>query len=93
VTRVDVICPGFTADCLETLEEIAIEGRRDFLAAGGREFHYIPSLNASPAFISALATIVEQQMEGWPVNRAERTQREVEAKRSRELASRLGAER
>jgi ferrochelatase len=93
VARVDIICPGFTADCLETLEEIAIEGRQEFTAAGGREFHYIPALNDSPAFISALATIVEQQVQGWPVSRADRAQREAEASRSRELARSMGAER
>jgi protoporphyrin/coproporphyrin ferrochelatase len=63
--RVDVICPGFTSDCLETLEEIAMEARRDFLTAGGKEFHYIPCLNDSPAWIAALAEIAEQHMIGW----------------------------
>jgi protoporphyrin/coproporphyrin ferrochelatase len=65
VGRVDVICPGFTSDCLETLEEIAMEARRDFLTAGGKEFHYIPCLNDSPAWIVALAEIAEQHMIGW----------------------------
>jgi protoporphyrin/coproporphyrin ferrochelatase len=65
VGRVDVICPGFTSDCLETLEEIAMEARRDFLTAGGKEFHYIPCLNDSPAWIIALAEIAEQHMIGW----------------------------
>jgi len=45
VKRVDAICPGFTSDCLETLEEIAIEARQEFIGAGGREFNYIPCLN------------------------------------------------
>ena len=57
VGRVDVVCPGFVADCLETLEEIGIEGRRAFLTAGGREFHLIPCLNESPEWIAALAAI------------------------------------
>lgn len=57
--RVDVVCPGFVADCLETLEEIAIEGRRAFLEAGGSEFHALPCLNESPEWIEALAKIVE----------------------------------
>jgi protoporphyrin/coproporphyrin ferrochelatase len=64
--RVDVLCPGFTGDCLETLEEIAMEGRSAFLTAGGREFHYIPCLNEGPAWIAALAGIAEQHMSGWP---------------------------
>src|SRR3954465_6121965 len=58
VSRVDVVCPGFVSDCLETLEEIGIVARRRFLDAGGREFHLIPCLNESPAWIGALALIV-----------------------------------
>jgi ferrochelatase len=57
--RADVVCPGFVADCLETLEEIGMEARRAFLAAGGREFHALPCLNESPEWIDALARIVE----------------------------------
>jgi ferrochelatase len=55
--RVDVLCPGFVSDCLETLEEIDIEARRAFLGAGGREFHALPCLNESPEWIEALARI------------------------------------
>ena len=55
--RVDVLCPGFVADCLETLEEIAIEGRKIFLDAGGGEFHALPCLNGSPRWIAALKDI------------------------------------
>ena len=66
VPRVDVICPGFVADCLETLEEIAIEGQAAFKAAGGQEFHYVPCLNDSPAWMSALAEIVQEHLQGWP---------------------------
>jgi ferrochelatase len=55
--RVDVICPGFVADCLETLEEIALEGRDTFLGAGGGEFRALPCLNESPRWIEALAAI------------------------------------
>jgi len=55
--RVDVVCPGFVSDCLETLEEIAIEGRRAFLGAGGKQFHALPCLNESPEWIAALGTI------------------------------------
>ncbi|MFL6563644.1 MAG: ferrochelatase [Burkholderiales bacterium] len=57
-TRVDVVCPGFVSDCLETLEEIGIVARRRFLEAGGRELHLMPCLNESPAWIGALALIV-----------------------------------
>ena len=69
VARVDVICPGFAADCLETLEEINIEGRQEFLAAGGKDFHYIACLNESPAFIHALADLAASHLQGWPVAR------------------------
>jgi ferrochelatase len=54
VRRADVFCPGFTADCLETIEEIGMEVRDEFVHAGGKEFHRIPCLNASPAWIAAL---------------------------------------
>ena len=55
--RVDVVCPGFVSDCLETLEEIAIEARHAFLWAGGTQFHALPCLNESPEWIEALAKI------------------------------------
>ena len=55
--RVDLVCPGFVADCLETLEELGIRGKEVFLAAGGKEFHLIPCLNESPEWIAALAKI------------------------------------
>lgn len=67
VGRVDVICPGFTGDCLETLEEINQEAREAFLHAGGKEFHYIACLNDSPQWITALSSIAQQHMAGWPV--------------------------
>ena len=57
--RVNVVCPGFVSDCLETLEEIAIEARQAFLGAGGREFHALPCLNESPEWIAALADIAD----------------------------------
>jgi ferrochelatase len=65
VGRVDVICPGFIGDCLETLEEISMEVREAFLHAGGREFHYITCLNESPAWIAGMADLVEQHLAGW----------------------------
>jgi ferrochelatase len=63
--RVDVICPGFSSDCLETLEEIAMEGKATFLNAGGGEYHYIPALNERDDWIQALADIAEQHLQGW----------------------------
>ncbi|MCX7228556.1 MAG: ferrochelatase [Burkholderiales bacterium] len=66
VRRVDAVCPGFVADCLETLEEIAMEAKEAFLHAGGESFRYIECLNGAPAFIDGLAGLVERQMSGWP---------------------------
>ena len=65
VKRVDVMCPGFVADCLETLEEIAQEGRDAFIAAGGEAFSYVPCLNDAPAWISALGAIAQRHLSGW----------------------------
>ncbi|TAK51740.1 MAG: ferrochelatase [Betaproteobacteria bacterium] len=56
--RVDVVCPGFVADCLETLEEIGMEVRTAFLAAGGEEFRALPCLNEDPRWIEALGAII-----------------------------------
>ena len=66
VARLDVFCPGFTSDCLETLEEIDQEVRAAFVAAGGREFGYIPCLNDQHQWIEALADIAIRHMGGWP---------------------------
>ena len=66
-SRVDVLCPGFTGDCLETLEEIALECKTAYLAAGGKEFHYIPCLNERANWIAALAAIAERHLAGWPL--------------------------
>lgn len=58
ISAVDVICPGFPTDCLETLEEIAMTNRQRFINAGGKIFHYIPALNATETHIDALAAVV-----------------------------------
>ncbi|HET6631854.1 MAG TPA: ferrochelatase [Rhodanobacteraceae bacterium] len=65
VGRLDVLCPGFAVDCLETLEEIALRADADFRAAGGRELRYIPALNASPGHVEALATLALRHLGGW----------------------------
>ena len=93
-SRVDVICPGFAADCLETLEEIAIEAKNAFLSAGGKQFHYIACLNGAPAFISALADLVQRQMQSWPVPstlKSEAVARDGLAQKIRERARLMGA--
>ncbi|KKW66999.1 ferrochelatase [Lampropedia cohaerens] len=65
IKTIDVLCPGFASDCLETLEEINMEVRHAFLANGGREFRYIPCLNDDPVWIDALRNIVLTNLAGW----------------------------
>ena len=79
--RVDVVCPGFVADCLETLEEIAMEGKEDFLRAGGGEYHYIPCLNERNDWMHALTDLVMENLHGWLVepNKAELEQGRLRA--------------
>ncbi|GAA5445058.1 ferrochelatase [Microbulbifer sp. NBRC 101763] len=64
VKSVDVICPAFSADCLETLEEISVENRANFINAGGSEYRYIPALNLREDHIEALAAIIEEKLFG-----------------------------
>jgi ferrochelatase len=86
--KVDVICPGFSADCLETLEEINQEAREAFLAAGGQAFGYIPCLNDSAAGMRMLADLAERHLQGWPTR--ERADPDLLA-RQREAALAAGA--
>ncbi len=65
LSKLDVVCPGFSADCLETLEEIDMAGRKIFTKAGGGRFRYIPALNHRPDHIAALAEIVVENLGGW----------------------------
>lgn len=89
VKRVDVICPGFVADCLETLEEISLEGRDAFIAEGGKEFHYIPCVNDSHPWIKSLTEIALTHLQGWAHQAPD--PRTLEDQRERAQA--LGAER
>jgi ferrochelatase len=93
ITRVDLLCPGFTSDCLETLEEISMEARHDFELAGGKVFHYIACLNEAPDWIAAMAEIAEQHMIGWPTMQtaAQREADKKAAESARGQALRLGA--
>jgi ferrochelatase len=65
VKRVDVVCPGFAVDCLETLEEISIENAAVFTGAGGEALRYVPALNDAPALGVALAAIARRVLQGW----------------------------
>jgi ferrochelatase len=66
VESVQVICPAFSADCLETLEEIAVENRHYFLESGGKEYAYIPALNDRPDHIRFFVELIERHIQGWP---------------------------
>ena len=88
IKHLDAICPGFAADNLETLEEIAIEARDAFLAAGGERFNTVPCLNDAPDWIAALGDLSERHLQGWPT-RAMADAPALVAQRRRALA--LGA--
>lgn len=90
--RVDVICPGFVADCLETLEEIAVEGKAEFLNAGGGEYHYIPALNERPLWIEALADITLSNLAGWLPERWDAAAEASECEQRLQRARAMGAE-
>lgn len=84
VTSVQVVCPGFSADCLETIEEIGMENRDYFIEAGGTRYEYIPCLNAEPGHVAALTDLLADQMQGWLTN-------EYDPAMSDRLARNLGA--
>ena len=86
VKRVDVMCPGFVADCLETLEEINQEAREAFLHAGGEQFHYVPCVNDSPVFVQALADLALRHLQGWPTGSQPEDASALSAQRERALA-------
>lgn len=85
---VDVVCPGFSADCLETLEEIGLQNQELFLDSGGDAFAYIPALNDRPSHIELLTNLVQEHVEGWF-----RPESSDALAASREQALRVGAER
>jgi len=82
--RLDVVCPGFSTDCLETLEEIAMQNAELFEESGGGALHYIPALNARADHTEFLAKLVEKHLAGWPESYAEDPQ-------LRQRAMKLGA--
>ena len=93
IKSVEIICPGFSADCLETLEEIDMENRELFIEAGGESFHYIPALNNSDEHIDALCEVLTAHSFGWPETMPDwdAGQRAVEENKSRDRALKMGA--
>ncbi|WP_181405948.1 ferrochelatase, partial [Brucella melitensis] len=65
VKKVAIVSPGFSADCLETLEELDIRGRESFMAAGGTDFAYLPCLNDSDVGVKMLRILLQRELEGW----------------------------
>lgn len=93
IKSIDVVCPGFSTDCLETLEEINIENREIFLSRGGSDFDYIPCLNASEAHINSLSELIVQHSFGWPETMPgwDAGLLAVEANKVRERAVKMGS--
>ena len=87
--RVDVVCPGFAVDCLETLEEIALLNRDEFLNAGGAEYNYIPCLNDDPAQVSQLTALIERRLAPWLMEKDKGSPAEISARSAR--ARKMGA--
>ncbi len=94
LTRLDVVCPGFAADCLETLEEIALQYGEVFTDAGGDTLNYIPALNARDDHVSFLAGLIEKHAGGWPESSSDWSASDDahEREKSRERAIAMGAE-
>jgi ferrochelatase len=92
---IDVICPGFAADCLETLEEIEIRGAAAYAAAGGGKLRYIPALNAREDHVAFLSRAIEKNVAGWPEASPDWSQSEAarEMEKSLQRAREMGAER
>jgi ferrochelatase len=90
IKTIDVFCPGFSADCIETLEEIDMQDRELFLQSGGQNFNYIPALNAESHHVQALVKIILKHISGWPAD--ESSLNNSEAKLAiKERAIQLGA--
>ncbi len=90
--RIDVICPGFSSDCLETLEEIAIEGKHIFQSNGGGEYEYIPALNENGAWIHAMTTIALENLHGWVTAEWDSVHAKESAEMTKLRAQSLGAD-
>jgi ferrochelatase len=95
IRKVDVVCPGFSADCLETLEEMAMQNKETFIEAGGEEYSYIPALNDRSDHVDALVNIIMNNVQGWPETALDwdEGRAEHEAQQTLARARAMGAER
>ena len=91
VKSVDVFCPGFSSDCVETLEEIDMLNRDVFMQAGGESFQYIPALNDSDEHIDALYNLIMQHMQGWPLAANRQTELQQNKQYQQQRAIQMGA--
>lgn len=87
IKHIQIVSPGFAADCLETLEELAIQNKEFFLLSGGEKFHYIPALNADAAHIDALFDIVQTHTHGWTTAVLDETTRRATLQRAYQLGA------
>jgi ferrochelatase len=91
IARIDVICPGFSSDCLETIEEIAMEGKHIFQSNGGGDYNYIPALNESEPWIHAMTQIALENLQGWVSSEYDSAQAKKDAEMTKLRAQALGA--
>ena len=93
--KIDVVCPGFAADCLETLEEIEVRGAASFVSAGGGELRYTPALNAREDHVAFLSRTIEKNVAGWPEASTDWSHSEAARRLEKSLqrARAMGAER
>jgi protoporphyrin/coproporphyrin ferrochelatase len=86
IKHIQVVCPGFAADCLETLEEIAHENKNYFIQAGGQSYDYIAALNTHPAHITALAKLLMQRLQAWDLATDSQLKQELQQRLTRVAA-------
>jgi len=87
IKNVQVFCPGFSADCLETIEEIGEENKGYFLEAGGESYQYISALNDDPQHIAALSSLIEKNLQGWLDNKESDAERQARLQRARKMGA------
>lgn len=91
IKNINVICPGFAADCLETIEEIDEENREYFMEAGGENFSYIPALNDQAPHIEMMAGLINRHIQGWPEAENKTVNQPADLQASKERALAMGA--